>query len=156
MFDDTAFEHRGGSDDDTHILYMTGIRTRHVSYVRSFGTSRGCSAAGNCTELLCTRTRTYVCTRTPLVVFFACRCQEFIEQTADRPEFEAWKSPYCQSTTASWSTVRSSINEHLRTRWCLPWRCCVHKQVMVRWKVSRSSTAMATDGALLLLITRHH
>ena len=53
----------------THILYMTGIRTRYVSYVRSFGTSRGCSAAGNCTELLCTRTRTYVCTRTPLVVF---------------------------------------------------------------------------------------
>jgi len=69
----------------------------------------------------------------------------------------AMKSPYCQPTTTSWSPMRRSINEHLCTRWCLPWRCCVEKQVMVRLKVSRSSTAMATDGALLLLlITRHH
>jgi len=49
------------------------------------------------------------------------------------------------------------INEHLCTRWCLPWRCWMEKQVMVRCKVSRSSTATATDGALLLLlITRHN
>ena len=54
----------------THILYMTGIRTRYVSDVPSFGTSRGCSAAGNCTKLLHVRehVRTYV--RERLLSFF--------------------------------------------------------------------------------------